>query len=106
MSNSIEWQQRYRRDFEELRSVFSAAAEHRSEREHFDAATGELGWVLYERDVMHDAVNRLRARLGRGPVTEDDVLRVERSASGHIDYAQKFALGCADLVHEESFARA
>lgn len=72
----------------------------RDQRNHFDTATGELGWVLHERHVMLDTTNRLRASRGLLPVDEDAILRIETSASGHIDYALKFAIGCAELAND------
>ncbi|SDH42705.1 hypothetical protein [Microbacterium sp. 77mftsu3.1] len=87
----------WRRDLAELQSVFDAAAAERDQRPDFDGR--EPGWVLYERAQMHDAVNRLRARLGKPPVATEAIEGAERSACGHVDYAQKFALGAADLVH-------
>lgn len=89
----------YQRDFAELKAALVAATEHRDERPDFDTASNELGWVLYERGVMNDATNRLRARRGFAPVSAEHIELAEMRASGHIDYVQKYALGCADLVH-------
>lgn len=47
---------------------------------------------------MHDRVNVLRGRLGLGPARPADLARAESLACGHIDYTQKFALHCAELV--------
>lgn len=82
----------------ELREVLldAATAAERSKRE--DMVDGELGWVLHERQVMTDAVNRLRAHAGKSPVHIDAVKRVDQSATGHSDYVLQYALGCADLV--------
>jgi hypothetical protein len=44
-------------------------------------------------------VNRIRALRDKNPISMYDVRRVEQSAAGHIDYTQKYAIGCADLVH-------
>lgn len=89
----------YRVDLDELRQTLVRAAAERDDRSTVE--NGELGWVLHERRTMHDAVNRLRARYGKPPVTEEAIVRVEMSATGHIDYMQKFALGAADLVHAD-----
>lgn len=61
----------------------------------------ELGWVTYERNVMRDAVNAERASAGLPPAGLAEILRIERSAIGHCDYVDKFALGCAFLVEGE-----
>lgn len=89
----------YRVDAEELKRTLATAASERDQRNTFE--NGELEWVLYERRTMHDAVNRLRARYGKPPVTEDAIRQVESRAVGHIDYMQKFALGALGLVHED-----
>lgn len=82
----------------QLEIAFSRAVDSRPVRQDFDPASGELGWVLHERAVMHGTVNRIRAERGLPPVPVEDVERVERSAVGHIDYAHKFVLRCADLT--------
>lgn len=56
---------------------------------------GELEWVLYERQVMLDAVNAERFRLRLLPLTNVD--QAEQNAMGFCDYTQKFALYCAEL---------
>lgn len=55
------------------------------------------GWVIYEAEQMLALVNELRAEHGLAPATLEQVLRVERSASGHSDYPDKYALRCAFL---------
>lgn len=60
--------------------------------------TSELEWITYERSVMLEAVNQARHAIGRAPVTVNDVMRVENTASGHCDYVRKFALYCAEMV--------
>ncbi|MGN7186967.1 hypothetical protein [Microbacterium enclense] len=84
--------------FDLMRTTLADAMAHRDERPDFDPVTGELGWVLFERQAMLVAVNERRASAGLDPVTLGDVERVETSACGHIDYARKFAWGCAELV--------
>lgn len=90
----------FRQDLHELKVALLTAAAARNQRDHFDTATGELGWVIHERHVMLDATNRLRASRGLLPIDEDAIIRIETSASGHIDYVQKFAIGCAELAGE------
>lgn len=89
----------WQRDLDTIRGEIEAAAEDRGARDTFDAGTGELGWVIHERGIVHDAVNRLRARLGKGPADAADILSAERRAVGHSDYMTKFALAAADVVH-------
>lgn len=55
-------------------------------------------WVAAERQAMLRVVNEARAASGKGPVTLADVQRVEQYALGHVDYARKFALYCAELA--------
>lgn len=55
-------------------------------------------WVLNERRVMLDEVNRLRAIRNLPAVSGGDVERVESMAVGHSDYSRKFAYECAELV--------
>lgn len=82
----------------QIEAAFSRAAAERGARNDFDLVTGELGWVLHERAVMHGTVNRLRGERGLAPVPVSDIEAVERSAQGHIDYAAKFVLRCAELT--------
>jgi len=85
---------------EQFEDVLATAARERSQRwdkvttEHGD----ELGWVVYEREQMHAAVNEARAALGLGEVPVAGVERAERKAHGHADYARQFAWGCACLA--------
>lgn len=88
----------YRMLVAELREVLLEAATPAERRKREEMVDDELGWVLYERQVMTDAVNRMRARLGKAPVHIDTVKRVDQSATGHSDYVLKYALGCTDLV--------
>lgn len=83
-----------------LLKVLSAAAKERSKRQNW-IRTGtrtEIGWVIYEREQMYFAVNQERSTRGLPPVTMKDIERVEQTATGHVDYAEKFALYCAELV--------
>lgn len=84
-----------------FQDLLNEATKERKDRRDFvtlDGGTAEFGWVLYERDVMRDEVNRLRQARGLNPVDDFTIIRVEMQASGHIDYVLKYAIGCADLV--------
>ena len=76
------------------------AAQHRDER--WDKVAGPYGsapgWLVYEAEQMLSLVNELRTENELEPATLEQVLRVERSACGHIDYADKYALRCAFLA--------
>lgn len=56
------------------------------------------GWVTYEAEQMLALVNDFRNEAGLAPVTLERVLHIEQSASGHVDYAEKYALRCAFLA--------
>lgn len=88
------------RDAVELEQVLLRAAADRPRFQGVDATSGELAWIVNERRAMLDAVNRLRARDGREPVLAERLIAVELTAVGHVDYAHKFALRAAELVHE------
>lgn len=55
-------------------------------------------WIAAERQLMLASVNRLRLVAGRDSLPVSQIERVERLALGHVDYAHKFALYCAELV--------
>jgi hypothetical protein len=58
----------------------------------------EVGWVVYERKVMLDAVNRERKnRQLPGITVEIFVRKVEQLAYGPVDYTDKLALYCAEM---------
>ena len=84
--------------FQDLLNEATTEREDRRDFVTLDDGTAEFGWVLYERAVMRDEVNRLRQAKGLDPVDDYVLLRVESQASGHIDYVLKYAIGCADLV--------
>lgn len=56
-----------------------------------------LVWITAERNVMHFAVNTVRALRKLPAVDIGRIARVERNACGHTDYVRKFALYCAEL---------
>ena len=58
----------------------------------------EVGWVVYERQVMLGAVNRERKNRHLPEITvEMFVQKVEQLAYGHSDYTSKQALYCAEM---------
>lgn len=95
----------FKRIFEDLQVVFDAAAKERPQRHEwvFDPMEGRqaLGWIIYEREQMLQAVNRIRHTLNRPPVEMLAVWRCEISASGHSDYYRKFPLYCAELAMKD-----
>ena len=90
------------RTYDDLHAVLVAAQGERSRRREVRPGDTEPGWVLHERDVMHDRVNALRARMHRDPVSSDAIRLAEQSACGHSDYTHKFALRCAFLVEGDA----
>lgn len=82
---------------DELLKRLRAAAKHRDTRPELDA-NGEPAWVAYERQVMHEEVNAYRRDAGLPEIDLAEVARVERQACGHVDYADKYALYCAELA--------
>ncbi len=89
---------------DKFEQVFAEAAKERPKRDTFVPApegayqTTELGWVAFERQVMFEAVNLERRVRGLPQVTLRQVIRVENQACGHVDYAHKYALYCAELA--------
>lgn len=59
-----------------------------------------MEWWVYEVEEMTKEVNRLRRKLNKEDLTPADIYRVEKEASGHVDYARKFSFYCAELVHD------
>lgn len=95
-----------RRVYEALRRALLAATRKRGERPNLvpgpDGNT-EPAWVGYERHVMRTEVNTEMVHLRRAVslrdlATEEAIMRVEREAEGHVDYVDKFAYGCAEIV--------
>lgn len=83
-------------EFLELLRVLETAQKEREDRSE------GLAWIVYERRMMWQAVNRMRHDRGKAPLSMDDVKRVEMMAVGHTDYTQKFAHYCAELVTDRS----
>lgn len=63
--------------------------------------TGELEWVVFERDKLLELINLRRSRLNAPAVGMAVVEQIENFAVGHFDYTKKLALGAADLVLAE-----
>jgi hypothetical protein len=59
-----------------------------------------LTWVDLEIDFMHRLVNKERSKRGLPDVDRAAVVRADRCASGHVDYASKFSIYCTDLVFD------
>jgi hypothetical protein len=82
--------------FGEMRRILTHAQEQRDDRQ--EVIDGELDWIRYERQTMHDAVNQARADRGLPPTPLTLIERAEKQATGHSDYTKKFALYCAELA--------
>jgi hypothetical protein len=84
-----------------LDETFTRISSERHERPIHGPDFEDSGWIIFERERMHEEVNRLRAQSGKGPVSLDKIKMAERSAMGHVDYQHKFVLGCRDAVWED-----
>lgn len=86
-----------------LRAVLDRATRGRHLRPGVARGRHELEpeWAAYERQVMHDEVNRIRAGQEWAPVPLEAVEAADRSAAGHVDWADKLALRCAELALTE-----
>lgn len=88
--------------FQELTQHFEAllldTAKERSKRSGI--VDGEIGWVLHERAVMFAEVNKKRQEQGKNEAEMEKFLLWEACCVGHVDYAHKFAMRCAELVLE------
>jgi hypothetical protein len=82
------------------KTLRTAATERDSRRERHPES-GEPAWVAFERTQMTAEVNRQRVARGLPPILGAAVTFIEQGASGHIDYAKKYALGCAEIVFEQ-----
>jgi hypothetical protein len=85
---------------DQFRTVLLAAAKERGKRP--EAIHTEFGpeweWMRFEREAMLAAVNDERARRNLPPVTAGQVQTANIQAGGHVDYADKFALYCAEIA--------
>lgn len=59
-----------------------------------------VAWRVREIEEMTKKLNELRSTVGADPLSESKVHEVEMQAAGHVDYGRKFALYCAELVHD------
>jgi hypothetical protein len=91
---------------QEMHSKLVAAQQSRDQRTEFVSSNDssnrhpELGWVVFERQSMFDAVNAKRHVHKLPPINMELFIRkVEQLAVGHCDYTQKIALYCAEMAH-------
>jgi len=87
---------------EKFRKALSdATTERERRRAHVRTVLGdEPGWVVYERGVMEELVNKELAAKGVGPVDHNEILSIEAQAAGagQADFVKRFATNAADLV--------
>lgn len=57
-------------------------------------------WIEHERSTMFDSVNCERTIMSKRALPITEIERVEKLALGHSDYSLKFALYCAELIHQ------
>jgi hypothetical protein len=86
--------------YNDIHDALITAQLHRGERKTYDVRSGEFEWTKYERQIAADKVNEFRNLMNKSPVEQKRIDRAESSASGHVDYTQKFALCCMELVFE------
>lgn len=86
---------------EQFCSALRTAQRDREQRQEL-TSTSEFGWVVFERNVLLDHVNRARAESGLPPVDAQAIARAEQSAIGHVDYTTKLALYCVDVAIGEA----
>lgn len=82
-----------------FRDVLIDAAKQRDQRREIVTTVWgpEIGWTLYERVRMQEAVNFALTERGLPPVGIDVIRRADQSATGHVDWLDKFALYCAEI---------
>lgn len=84
-----------------FRDVLLEAATQRGRREQIVQSPDglfEAAWAEYERDQLLLAVNAERSRRGLPATTRDDIRHADRQAAGHVDYADKISLYCAEIA--------
>ena len=83
-----------------LAKLFEAARDRDLRWEQVTGVYGasEPAWVRHEAEQMLELVNEIRADHNLPPATLDRILKIEQSACGHSDYADKYALRCAFLA--------
>lgn len=84
----------------DLFKILVAAQSERKLRQEWIDAENEPLWVLYERQVMLDAINDYRGMLGKPPVLIEPVLQAETWSSGHCDYTSKLSVHGAEIVFD------
>jgi hypothetical protein len=92
---------------DQMMAVFRKAAAERDKRPEMvsdpcDDDWRTPAWVVFEREQLHAAINVERLRHGLPTVDLKMVDRVERLASGHVDYASKYTLYCAEMALGEN----
>jgi hypothetical protein len=99
--------------YKAMQEIFDKAAKERKVRGEFVKDPLETrfswtvpAWVLFERAALHKAVNEERARRNLPPVDIKAIDRVERLATGHVDYATKYTLYCTEIALGENDPRA
>ncbi len=85
---------------DEIYATLTATMAERGQRADIvqDGARFNPAWLVHERETMLAAVNAERRRRGLDDVDVSEVIGVEEQACGHIDYAAKWAYGCARLA--------
>jgi hypothetical protein len=88
---------------DQFRAVLIEATRQRDQRRAIiNTAWGpEIEWTCYEREQMRQAVNTILSSRGKLAVGVDVIRRIDMSASGHVDWLDKFALRCAELVTDQ-----
>lgn len=91
----------------QMRGVFDKATKERKKRQEMvedplDPGWKTFGWILFEREQMHKAVNAERARRGLMAADVKFIARADRLASGHSDYFSKYPLYCAEIALGEN----
>ncbi|WP_341719883.1 hypothetical protein QQG74_09355 [Micromonospora sp. FIMYZ51] len=86
------------------RLLYAATYQRDSRWDVVDTRDGpETGWVVYERQVMHTAVNEIRANNGLPPVDMEVIEQADNGAAGRSDWMDRFVLRCAALAVGEEW---
>lgn len=80
-----------------FQGLFEAEAAKRPERTERDS-DGLPEWVGLERTLLVFRINAERQARRKEPITFADFERRELSCMGHVDYSNKLALACMELV--------
>lgn len=89
-----------RRLRDRFRAILLDAAKERRQRENIiETKYGpEPEWARYERQSLLTAVNDERAARHLLPATADQIRNADSQAAGHVDYADKVSLYCAEIA--------